>query len=236
MLRIDRSCQEFPELTRALLGIVFLAAAVSAPALAHDTTNAADGQLGHQHLMMEGAKRSIANYAIPQIQLVRADGKAVSLADEINDGRPVVLDFIYTTCTSICPISSQTLADLQKKLGAASDRVHLLSISIDPENDTPARLSAYAQKFGAGPAWQFYTGTAAASNAAQRAFDAYRGDKMSHLAVTLVRTGPEQRWIRLDGFATAEQLFAELKETTALRSGSPAAIASHTPVLPSTAN
>ncbi len=103
-----------------------------------------------------------------------------------------------------------TLSELQRKLGTGRDRVHLVSISIDPEQDTPARLRDYAKKFGAGPEWQHYTGTLAASVASQRAFDVYRGDKMSHIPVTLVRPAAGNRWVRIEGFASADQLLAEL--------------------------
>jgi protein SCO1 len=95
--------------------------------------------------------------------------------------------------------------------------VHIVSISIDPEYDTPARLHAYAARFGAGPAWRHYGGTLAASLAAQRAFGAYRGDKMDHAPVTLVRRAPGAPWTRFDGYATADQLLAELPGAHASR-------------------
>jgi cytochrome oxidase Cu insertion factor (SCO1/SenC/PrrC family) len=64
--------------------------------------------------------------------------------------------------------------ELQHELGLARDHVHLVSISIDPEFDTLARLHEYARRFGAGPEWQHYGGTLAASVAAQRAFGVYQ--------------------------------------------------------------
>jgi len=103
------------------------------------------------------------NYSVPDIKLVRDDGKPVSLPAEMNDGRVVVLNFIFTTCSSFCPLSSQTFGEFQTELGSDRKHVHLMSISIDPEQDTPARLREYAHKFGAGPGWQHYTGTLAAS-------------------------------------------------------------------------
>lgn len=159
----------------------------------------------------------MVDYAVPPVKLVRADGKTVSLAEELDDGRPVVMNFIYTTCTSICPLSSQTLSQLQSKLGSLRDKVHLVSISIDPEQDTPARLVEYAKKFRAGPQWQHYTGTVMASTATQRAFDVYRGGKMSHTPVTLLRAAPGKPWVRIDGFATADNLLDELREVVASR-------------------
>ena len=154
--------------------------------------------------------RTTINYIVPPITLVRDDGRSVRLADELNDDRPVVLNFIYTTCPGICPLASHIFSQLKRKLGADRDRGHLVSISIDPEEDTPARLREYAQRYGAGPSWQHYTGTVAASTAAQRAFDVYKGDKMGHTPVTLVRTVPGGPWVRFDGFATADMLLKEL--------------------------
>jgi protein SCO1/2 len=200
-------------LSAVLTSTLATAAIVLSPAqaYAHDADTHA-----HHHLAAPETKRSVVDYKIPEVKLVRDDGKAVELSRELEDGRPVVLNFIYTTCTSVCPLTSQTFADLQGKLGAQRDAVHLVSISIDPEQDTPARLRAYAEKFGAGPQWQHYTGTVAASLAAQRAFNAYRGSKMDHAPVTFVRIAPGNRWIRIDGFATADQLAGELRSVIAL--------------------
>jgi protein SCO1 len=156
------------------------------------------------------------DYEVPNVQLVRDDGKQVSLAQEMNDGRAVVLNFIFTTCSSFCPLSSQTFEEFQDKLGDDAAHVHLMSISIDPEQDTPAQLRAYAHKFGAGPGWQHYTGTLAASLAAQRAFGAYRGDKMSHSPLTLLRAANGNTWRRIDGFVTPDQLLAQYHQLLAL--------------------
>jgi protein SCO1/2 len=194
---------------------VMFACAFNGSALAADEM---DPHAHHQHHMAAPETiRTVVRYDVPDLKLVRDDGKTVALADELDDGRPVVLDFIYTSCTTVCPVTSQTLSVLQTKLGAARDRVHLVSISIDPEQDTPQRLHEYAQKFGAGPGWQHYTGTLAASQAAQRAFDVYRGNKMDHQPVTLVRVAPHAAWVRLDGFATADQMLAELPALHASR-------------------
>lgn len=152
---------------------------------------------------------SIAQYPIPDVRLVRDDGKVVSLPEEMNDGRPVVLNFIFTTCSTICPLMSQTLAQFDHELGAGRERVHLMSISIDPEQDTPERLHEYARKFHAGPEWQHYTGTVQASLAAQRAFNVWRGDKMGHSSVTLVRAAPGKPWLRIEGFVTPGALLQQ---------------------------
>ncbi len=159
--------------------------------------------------------RSSVTYETPDVSLVRADGKRVSLPRELDDGRPVLLNFIFTTCSSICPLASRTLEEFQRKLGPQAAKLHLMSISIDPEEDTPARLRAYARKFHAGPEWQYYTGTVAASLAAQKAFDVYRGEKMSHTPVTLLRSAPGKPWLRIEGFVTPDELVDDYQKLLA---------------------
>ncbi len=159
--------------------------------------------------------RSTVSYQAPQVTLVRADGRRVSLPQELDDGRPVLLNFIFTTCSSICPLASRTFEEFQRKLGVEAGHVHLMSISIDPEQDTPGRLREYARRFHAGPGWQYYTGTLAASVAAQRAFDVYRGEKMSHTAVTLLRAAPGRAWLRIEGFVTPDELVDDYRKLLA---------------------
>ena len=191
---------------RLLSGAAVAAAcAIASVALAHGDEHA----MHAMHAQPGSFTVKSANYTVPAIKLVRDDGREVLLASELDDGRPVFLNFIYTTCTTICPLMSQSLAQLQQKLGADAARVHFVSISIDPEQDTPERLRAYAAKFGAGPQWQHYTGTVNASVAAQRTFGAYQGDKMAHDPLTLVRWAPGMPWTRIDGFATGQELYEQ---------------------------
>jgi protein SCO1 len=160
---------------------------------------------------------SQVNYKVPPVMLVRDDGKSVSLPDELNDGRPVILNFIYTTCTAVCPVTSHTFAQLQEMLGEERNKVHMISISIDPEQDTPERLAAYARKFEAGPQWRYYTGTNDASLTAQRAFDVYRGNKMNHSPVTLLRAASGKSWLRIEGFASADDLLREYRTLSSVQ-------------------
>jgi len=172
----------------------------------------------HHHMEMapESGRIMVGVYNLPNVELVREDGKTVSLLKELNDGRPVILNFIYTTCTTVCPVTSQTFSLLQTALASEKNKVHLVSISIDPEQDTPARLQQYAKKFGAGSAWNHYTGSVAASIAAQHAFDVYRGDKMNHNPVTFLRAKPGRPWLRIDGFSTAADLLTQYRNLAAV--------------------
>jgi protein SCO1/2 len=170
----------------------------------------AQGKLKH-------ATRSTASYKIPSVRLVREDGTTVSLPEEIDDGKPVVLTFIFTSCATICPVMSALFSQLQDRLGTDRSKVHMASISIDPERDRPERLAEYAKRYHAGPQWHYYTGTVQASLAVQRAFDTYRGDKMNHSPVTFVRSRPGSPWLRIDGYATPDELAAEVRPLMAAR-------------------
>jgi cytochrome oxidase Cu insertion factor (SCO1/SenC/PrrC family) len=96
----------------------------------------------------------------PSFALVDQLGRPVSDADL--RGKVVVADFIYTTCTDICPALTAQMAALRTRLaeeGLLGDEVMLLSISVDPARDTPEVLRAYSEPFGADPAtWRFLTG------------------------------------------------------------------------------
>jgi peroxiredoxin len=127
------------------------------------------------------------------VALKTQDGKAVALPELIDDGRPVLLNFIYTSCTAICPPMTRIFAEVQDKLGADRARVRIVSVSIDPEEDTPKRLRDYARQFGAAEPWVFLTGSSAASESVQKAFNAYRPDKMGHTPLTFLRRAPASR-------------------------------------------
>jgi protein SCO1/2 len=196
------------------------AAAVALFATAAFAAAPADPMAGHEQHPAASAnnknlKISSVDYKIPDVTLVRDDGKKLSFVKDLDDGRPVLMNFIYTTCPGICPIMSQTFSQLQDRLGAEKSKVHMVSVSIDPEEDTPPRLREYAKKFSAGPQWQHYTGTVAASVAVQKAFNAYRGDKMNHDPLTLMRAAPGKPWVRVDGFASAADLLVQYRAMVA---------------------
>lgn len=161
---------------------------------------------GHHGHPGKGFTISRASYRLPGVPVVRMDGERVDFAKEIDSGRPTVLNFMYTSCTAICPMTTQIFSDFQQKLGSERESVNLVSVSIDPEFDTPPRLTAYARRFGAQPGWQFFSATPEASVAIQKAFGAYRGDRMNHTPTAFFRQAPDKPWIRVDGMASAEDL------------------------------
>jgi protein SCO1/2 len=191
-----------------------VALTASFPSGANAADEAGGTEHAHHHHPIDNPNpvtRSTVEITIPELELVRDDGRKVRLPVEIDDGRPVLLTFIYTSCTAICPVVTRTLTGFQDRLGAESRLLHMMSISIDPEQDTQARLREYAQQHEAGPQWQHYTGTSESSIAVQRAFNVYRGDKMNHTAVMFLRAAQGKPWVRLDGFLTPAELMGEYR-------------------------
>jgi protein SCO1/2 len=167
----------------------------------------------HHHADMNAAiKRKVIEVPVGATPMTRQDGSKTTLAKELDGKKPVILAFIYTSCTTVCPVTSQILSRTQDLLGAEMKDVRMLSISIDPEYDTPERLLAYSQKFGASAQWQHYTGTLANSVAVQKAFGAYRGDKMNHVPLMFLNGGGKKNWVQLEGFPSAEQVLKEFRE------------------------
>jgi protein SCO1/2 len=92
--------------------------------------------------------------------VVTQDGKTLRFYDDLIKGRIVVISFIYTSCADLCPIETARLAEVKDKLGDAVGRdIFFISMSVDPEHDTPDMLKAFAGAFDASaPGWQFLTG------------------------------------------------------------------------------
>ena len=188
-----------------------LAEQAGADESAEHADHAEDHHEHHHHEVAPGYQRSLASYPVPAVTMVNQDGQQVSLLKLLDSDQPVMLNFIFTSCTAICPAMSAIFAGVQTRLGGDSERLRMVSISIDPEHDTPEALSAYARRFDAGPQWAFLTGSLEDTIAVQSAFDADRGDKMNHAPLTLLRATRDSQWVRYEGFATATELAEECR-------------------------
>jgi protein SCO1 len=189
-------------------GLLALAICAGAPAEESD---------GHSHHHQPAgpatsATRTEQAVSVPDVTLKDMDGKPAPLRQLLESGRPVLLDFVYTSCTAICPLLSETFAQVQRELGAEAAGLTMVSISIDPEVDTPKVLRGYAQIYHAGPQWRFLTGDPKDIAEVQRAFDAYRANKMDHASIVLLRQDPGgKRWVRFEGLVTAGALMREYR-------------------------
>ncbi|MCK5723930.1 MAG: SCO family protein [Gammaproteobacteria bacterium] len=161
----------------------------------------------HMEMMMKKNKKfslEEETYNLSNIELITSTGSKTTLLKELDTTDPVILNFIFTTCTAICPIMSGTFSEVNKKL--SKNRVKMISISIDPEHDTPKALRAYAKRFNANDKWHFYTGEINNIINIQKSFSDYRGNKMNHAPSTYIRISKDSKWLKVNGFISSDEL------------------------------
>src|SRR5215470_17807235 len=108
-------------------------------------------------LEAQGVHRG-ANY-FTNLPVVTQDGKTLKFYDDVLKGKIVLISFIYTNCPDICPLTTARIAQVEDKLGDMVGRdIFFVSMSVDPERDTPEKLKEFAMAFDAGPGWLFLTG------------------------------------------------------------------------------
>jgi protein SCO1 len=94
---------------------------------------------------------------VPQFQLTAQDGTAVSNADL--KGKIWIANFIFTRCAGPCPLMTSRMAEVNQAIEGKTNDIELVSITVDPEYDTPQVLKEYAERVGASPKrWKFLTG------------------------------------------------------------------------------
>jgi len=151
---------------------------------------------------------------VPDVTLINQEGDEVGFREMLLGEKPVYIEFIFATCTTICPVLSAGFASIQRKLGDGRDQVNLVSITIDPEHDGPEELKTYLDRYGAQSGWDFLTGTREDIDLVEKAFDAYVADKMSHQPLTFIRSPGTGQWVRLYGFAGSADLLEELRKAS----------------------
>ena len=107
----------------------------------------------------DAAKMPWKDSYIPNATVTTQDGRSLRFYDDVLKGKISIISFIYTSCRDICPVVTARLSQLEDRLGDTVGRDYFfVSISIDPGNDTPAKLMEYGKAFGVGPSWLFLTG------------------------------------------------------------------------------
>ena len=159
-------------------------------------------------------QRSFVDYVTPSVTLQRSDGHAVPLASLLDGSHPVVLEFFYTSCSTICGLQASALALARKKLDSST---LFVSITLDPEYDTPARLAAYGSNFPVGPRWYLLTGRRADIQQVLTAFDArpFADNKMLHRPLVFIRPARGHQWVRIEGLTNSDQIAREVRDAVA---------------------
>jgi protein SCO1/2 len=140
-------------------------------------------------------------------QLVDQHGREVMFVSDVIGDDIVVMDFVYTTCTTICPVLSALFKQVQTKLGDdVGNGVTLVSMSVDPIRDTPQRLKAYSAKHGAGDGWLWLTGQKPIVEDVLIGLGAYTTNFEDHPSMVLIGDGRTGEWKRLFGFPNPDRI------------------------------
>jgi protein SCO1 len=141
---------------------------------------------------------SVPAPTLPDVTVVTESGEKVAFRDLV-EGRTVAINFIFTSCPTVCPLMGASFGRVQKLL--AGREVALISVSVDPETDTPARLTEWSKRFGAGAGWTLVTGSKTDIDALLKAFGVFSADPVSHSPAAFIADTRRGIWRKVDGLA-----------------------------------
>ena len=178
-----------PILKQALIMIAAIFVFGSAVAVAQETPES-------------GAKKYFTD-----VVLVNQNGEKVRFYSDLLQGKVVIINSFFATCAGSCLPLTRNLEKLQQALGARMGKeVHILSISVDPEVDTPNSLKAYAKKLNAGPGWHFLTGDKESVDFALKKVGHFVDSKESHLNIFIIGNERTGLWKKAFGLAKSDEL------------------------------
>jgi len=151
---------------------------------------------------------------IPDAQVVDQHGKQLNFYSDLIKGKTVAINFVFTSCTTICPPLTATFRRVQQDAAARGLDVKLISVSVDPTTDTPERLRDFADKFKAAPGWTFVTGDKARIDALLQGLGAAVSNKNDHTPMILIGNDSTGFWTRAYGLTSPTKIVDILAEAT----------------------
>ena len=149
----------------------------------------------------------LGDLTLPDLELLDQDGRSRRFVSDVLAGRRVVMNFVFTTCTTVCPPMGATFGRLQELLGdRLGDDVVLVSVSVDPAVDTPERLAVWSDRFGRRPGWTLLTGPKLEVDRLLKALQVFTPDKVDHAPIALVGDPERGIWQRAYGLASPQQM------------------------------
>ncbi|MEW6129282.1 MAG: SCO family protein [Acidobacteriota bacterium] len=151
------------------------------------------------------------NATIPDVEVIDQDGKTWHFFSDLILNEQVAINFIYTTCEALCPMQAKTFSNIQAELENQPSNLKLISISIDPENDSPEKLKNWASQFNAKPGWTFLTGK---KSEIEKLLKAMIGDSTGfkqHASIMFIGNAKADRWEQTFSFAPPNRVFEILK-------------------------
>jgi protein SCO1/2 len=158
-------------------------------------------------LVLAQEQKSPAEKYFSDVELINQDGEKVRFYTDVLKNKVVVINTFFTTCKSICPPMNRNFERIQEALGDRLGKdAFLISISVDPETDTPTRLKEYGRRFHARPGWMFLTGKKENVDWALYKLGQYVETKDNHTSIVIIGNEPKGLWKKAMGLAKAEEL------------------------------
>ena len=145
----------------------------------------------------------------PNVVLRTQDGVSVRFYDDLIKGKIVMINFMFTTCTSICPRTTANLVRVEELLGERLGRdVRIISITVDPLADTPEVLRKYAARYGTKQGWYFVTGNGKDIDLIRRKLGVYENssDKTQHSGVLIYGNDTTGQWAATPALADSRSI------------------------------
>ena len=152
------------------------------------------------------SSEGFSSMKIPNALVLDQNGKQLNFYTDLIKGKTVAINFIFTTCTTICPPLTATFRRVQQEAATRGLPVQLISISVDPTTDTPERLRDFAAKFKAEPGWTFVTGDKAEIDSVLRALGAAVSNKNDHTPMVLIGNDTSDYWTRTYGLTSPAKI------------------------------
>lgn len=153
------------------------------------------------------ATRSPAEKYFSDVDLIDQDGRKLRFYSDVLKNKVVIINTFFTTCTNICPPMNRNFEKIQDALGDRLGKdAFLISITVDPETDTPTRLKEYALRFHARPGWTFLTGKKENVDWALYKLGQYVETKDAHTSIFIIGNEPKGLWKKAFGLAKTDEL------------------------------
>jgi protein SCO1 len=157
-------------------------------------------------------KQKAARIFFSDRKLVTQRGEEVEFYSNVLRGKVVLINFIFTQCTDSCPTQTARLAEVQTLLGErVGHGVSLVSISVDPEHDTPKALRDYAARFGAGDGWVFLTGNKTSVDDVLRRLAQLTPTRESHTTLFILGNVTTGHWIKVHPDASPGEIAQQIR-------------------------
>jgi protein SCO1/2 len=148
----------------------------------------------------------------PNLPVVTQDGKTLRFYDDVLKGKIVVVNFMYTNCPDVCGLTTARLAQAEEKLHDMVGRdLFFVSLSVDPENDTPEKLKEFADSFHLGDGWLFLTGKPEDIRAISGKFGEHTRSLDQHRQEVILGNDATGEWQRNSALGDIERFIMDVR-------------------------